>query len=61
MIADSALQLYYDKETGKVVEDVEGLVRTISDVRAGLVEEATREAVIAELENQGYFVFGPYL
>lgn len=56
----SPLQVYYDEKTGTLGEEVAGLTRKLIDVRAGLVEDELRKAVIAELERVGYVVFGPY-
>lgn len=55
-----SLQLYYDDEKGELVEEIDGAVRDIISVRASLIEDATLQAVIGELEKRGYVILGPY-
>lgn len=45
----------YDQGTGVLTAGQESYY-----VRGGVVEQATREAIIAELERLGYVVLGPY-
>ncbi len=55
-----SFQIYYDDERGELVDEVDGAVREIIHVRAGLIEDHTLQAVITELERRGYVILGPY-
>lgn len=51
----------YDAEEGRVILDryLDGTIRAALEVRRGLEEEVTRDALIAELRLQGYTVLPP--
>lgn len=52
----------YDRDRGELVETETLLgreVKRVTEVRAKLVEDITRQAVILELERLGYTVISP--
>jgi hypothetical protein len=53
--------LEYDPDTGQLILEryLDGAVREAVEIRAGLVEAATRDAVVSELRRFGYTVTPP--
>lgn len=52
-------KIEYDTEAGVLREHIDGAVNAEIAIRAGLIEQLTRQAVLAELGRLGYTVLPP--